>query len=145
VVELPAAALRDRLGGFAGRLSIAGYSSPTTTLVSGDVDALAALSDALAAEDHLCRVVELPYASHSHHMDSLLPELADALAPLTPRPAAVPFCSTVVGSFCAGESLTASYWARNLREPVDLCAAVRKLGESHDVFLEVGPHPVLAT
>ncbi|MYR12670.1 acyltransferase domain-containing protein, partial [Streptomyces sp. SID724] len=52
--------------------------------------------------------------------------------------------STVTGEPVGDEELDASYWYRNLREPVRFETAVRA---AHDhgrgVFVEVGPHPVL--
>ena len=74
-------------------------------------------------------------------------ELLDALARISPRPAAVPFYSTVTG----GPVDTASP-GRRLLVPATCgrpsasprpCAAL--LAAGHGVFVEVSPHPVLAT
>jgi acyl transferase domain-containing protein len=78
-------------------------------------------------------------------MEPLWPALAEALHEVRPRPAAVPFYSTVTGGPFPGDALTADYWGRNLREPVRFADAVNGLiADGFDVFLEISPHPVLA-
>jgi acyl transferase domain-containing protein len=68
-----------------------------------------------------------------------------ALADFKPRPAAVPFFSTVTGERCAGESCNAAYWARGIREPVRFASAVGALADfGVDVWLELNAHPALA-
>jgi acyl transferase domain-containing protein len=43
-----------------------------------------------------------------------------------------------------GRQFDASYWMRNLREPVRFSETIRLLAENgHNVFLEIGPHTVL--
>ena len=42
-----------------------------------------------------------------------------------------------------GPISAASYWARNVREPVRFATAIQALASS-EVFLEIGPHPVLS-
>src|SRR5206468_2516693 len=91
------------------------------------------------------RLLRGQVAFHSPQMDSLRGELANDLAALRPRPITVPFISTVTGQPLDGTTLGADYWGRNLREPVQFAAAVASLIEAgHDLYLELGPHPVLA-
>ncbi|MYR09192.1 acyltransferase domain-containing protein, partial [Streptomyces sp. SID724] len=53
--------------------------------------------------------------------------------------------STVTGEPVGHEELDASYWYRNLREPVRFEAAVRAAQAHRDAhFIELSPHPVLA-
>jgi acyl transferase domain-containing protein/aryl carrier-like protein len=54
--------------------------------------------------------------------------------------------STVTGQVVGPGDLDADYWVRNLRQPVRLLSVVETLLRSeHDVFVELGPHPVLLT
>ena len=56
----------------------------------------------------------------------------------------MPFYSTVTGDQFDGEKLDAAYWSRNFREPVQFASAAEALISSgFDLFLELGPHPVL--
>ena len=71
-------------------------------------------------------------------------DLLAALAGVAPRPARVPFCSTVTGEPVDTADLDAGYWCRNLREPVRFADAVGPWpAGGHRLFVEVSPHPVL--
>ena len=53
--------------------------------------------------------------------------------------------STVTGQWVAGPELDADYWWRNVRQTVLFAPAIEQLlAQCHEVFLEVGPHPVLS-
>ncbi|MFJ9033467.1 amino acid adenylation domain-containing protein [Streptomyces sp. NPDC102274] len=145
VAELPLAAVQERIAPYGGRISVAAVNTPRSVAVSGDADAIEDLLYSLDDDDVVCGRLEAPVASHSHHMDALLPVIEAELAALAPRPARVPFYSTVTGDVLDGSELGAGYWCRNLREPVRLDQAQRQLLDTgHDIFVEVGPHPVLA-
>ena len=137
----PESVVRERIAPWGERLSVAVISGPESVVVAGQRDAL----DELAASwDVDTRQVEADYASHSPLVEPVRAELAEALAPLRPRPSQIPFHSTVTGAVVPGEQLDAAYWYRNLREPVDLHASVRGLlGAGAGVFVEVSPHPIL--
>ncbi|MET9499266.1 amino acid adenylation domain-containing protein [Streptomyces sp. NPDC006552] len=145
VVELPLEAVRERIAPYGERLSVAAVNTPLSVAVSGDADAVEELLFDLDDEDVVCGKLAAPVASHSHHMDALLPVIEAELTAVRPRSGSVPFYSTVTGDVLDGEELTAGYWLRNLREPVRLDQAQQRLLDAgHDVFIEVGPHPVLA-
>ncbi|MER6119400.1 amino acid adenylation domain-containing protein [Streptomyces sp. NPDC001743] len=145
VVELPLDRVRERIAPYDGRISVAAVNTPRSVALSGEADAIEDLLFALDDEDIVCGRLEAPVASHSHHMDALLPVLEAELADLAPKAGRIPFCSTVTGGFLDGTALDAAYWSRNLREPVRLDRAQQSLLDvGHDVFIEVSPHPVLA-
>ncbi|MGQ5640569.1 MULTISPECIES: amino acid adenylation domain-containing protein [unclassified Streptomyces] len=145
VVELPLEQVVERIAGYGGKISVAAVNTPSSVAVSGEADAVEELLFELDDDDVVCGKLEAPVASHSHHMDGLLPHLEAELAGIRPRAGTVPFCSTVTGGLLDGTALDAAYWSRNLREPVRLDLAQRALLEAGlDVFVEVSPHPVLA-
>ncbi|MFB7924160.1 SDR family NAD(P)-dependent oxidoreductase [Streptomyces sp. NPDC056081] len=145
VVELPLARVREWIAPYGGRISVAAVNTPRSVALSGEAEAIEDLLFALDDEDIVCGRLEAPVASHSHHMDALLPALEAELADLAPRAGRIPFCSTVTGTLLDGTELDAAYWSRNLREPVRLDRAQQTLLDmGHDVFIEVSPHPVLA-
>src|SRR5581483_243227 len=132
------------LRGFAGRLALAAVNGPKATVWSGDPAALDEALKPLAARDVFHRVLRGQIAFHSPQMDPVRDELTTALAGLAPRPAAVPFYSTVTGGTLDGTALGADYWGRNVREPVRFAdAADALIAAGFDTFLELGPHPVL--
>jgi acyl transferase domain-containing protein/acyl carrier protein len=144
VVELPLAEAQRALAGREDRLAIAASNGPTTTVVSGDPGALAALLDELTRREVFCRPVKVDVASHSPQVDALQPALHAALSGLSPRTAAIPFHSTVTGAPVDGRELDAAYWEHNLRQPVLFAPVIEQLvGQGHDLFVELSPHPVL--
>ncbi|MFG2638836.1 type I polyketide synthase, partial [Streptomyces sp. NPDC048362] len=143
-VNLPAAAVRERLRRWEGRLSVAAVNSPASVVVSGDPAALAELLAACTAEGVRSRAVAADVAGHSAQMDVLRENLLQALADIRPRAATVPFHSAITGGRLDTAGLDADYWFRNLRETVDFDAATRSLLAQHDALLvEISPHPVL--
>ncbi|MDD9969438.1 MAG: acyltransferase domain-containing protein, partial [Myxococcales bacterium] len=145
VVELPADVVEQRLAGFAPSLSIAVINTATSTVVSGDDDAIGAWVRRLSSEGVFCRRVDVDYASHSAQMDSILADLAEALASLSPRTCQVPMVSTVTGAPVEGSELGADYWCQNLRRTVRLDRALKHLrANGYGVFVEISAHPVLA-
>ena len=128
-------------------LSIVGVSAPELTLIAGDEQALAQLAKKARDSDVFYRRARMDYASHSPHVEALLPAFARDLEPLVARPGAITFISTVTGKPAADEScpLDAVYWQRNLREPVLLESALTELAHrGFEIFVELGPHGVLS-
>jgi len=144
VVELSIEEARRVLVGFEDRVSIAVSNGPTSTVLSGDPAALAAILDQLQRRDIFCRMVKVDFASHSPQMEPLRADLVQALEGLQPRAESVPIYSTVTGQVSHGLEFDTLYWARNMREPVLFSTAVQRLVEDgHDIFLEISPHPIL--
>jgi acyl transferase domain-containing protein/acyl carrier protein len=142
-VELPEAEARAALEGLEGRVWVAAVNGPAATVLAGEP---AALEEAIARlKGATCRFLRVDYAFHGPNMEPFGQELEAALAGLRPRPAAVPLASTVTGAWTDGPDLDAAYWRRNVREPVLFARAAGTLVEAgHDLFLEIGPHPVLS-
>jgi myxalamid-type polyketide synthase MxaE and MxaD len=143
-VELSIGGARSVLEGCEDRVSIAVSNGPTSTVLSGDPDALAAIVDQLQSRDIFCRMVKVDFASHSPQMEPLRADLLQALEGLRPRAESLPIYSTVTGQVIHGQEFDALYWARNMREPVLFSNAAQHLMEDgHDIFLEISPHPTL--
>ena len=68
-----------------------------------------------------------------------------AVGDVSLRPPLVRLISNLTGSVAKGEEITqAGYWRNHLREPVRFAAGIQTLVDSGcDVFLELGPSPVL--
>jgi acyl transferase domain-containing protein/NADP-dependent 3-hydroxy acid dehydrogenase YdfG/acyl carrier protein len=127
-----------------GRLSIGANNSPSSTVLSGDADAIVETIAALESHEIFCRRVRIDVASHSFQMDPIAPELERSLLSISPRRGRVPLYSTTTGCVEDGLSLNASYWRRNLREPVLFSDAVQLLlADGFETFIEINAHPVL--
>ncbi|MFF2745876.1 type I polyketide synthase [Kitasatospora sp. NPDC058048] len=140
-VPLPVDVVRERI---TGRLSVAAVNGPSSTVVSGDADAVAALVEALVGEGVRARLIEVDYASHSAHVEEVREQLLSDLDGIAPLSGTVPFLSTVTGGWLDTKSLDAEYWYRNLRETVEFeQATAALLAEGFRFFVESSPHPVL--
>ncbi|MBL1074715.1 SDR family NAD(P)-dependent oxidoreductase [Nocardia sp. 2] len=127
------------------RVDIAASNSPSSVTLSGEVDRLDEIAENLTDDGVFARRlrVEVPY--HSRLMDPILDELRTALADLTPQRPIVPLYSTVTGAVVTEGDWDAEYWCANVRRPVRFSAAISALiAADSQVFLEVGPHPVLS-
>ncbi|WP_453844970.1 acyltransferase domain-containing protein [Streptomyces thermogriseus] len=145
LVELPPAVVEEHLASFGSALSVAAVNTASSTVVSGQAEAVAELVERLQEQGVYARRINVDYASHHAQMDPLLPELAARFAGLAPARARVPLYSTVTGEVLEGPELDGGYWCRNLREPVRFDRALQRLLEDgHSVFVEVSAHPVLA-
>ncbi len=129
---------------WAGRLSIGAHNGPTSTAVSGDLDALDELLAACERDGTRARRVPIGYAAHSPHVDAIEADLRDTLSWIRPVDGAVPFYSTVTGGLVDGRELTGGYWFENLRRPVAFTGTAEALlADGHRVFVECSAHPVL--
>ncbi|MFF7460053.1 SDR family NAD(P)-dependent oxidoreductase [Streptomyces tricolor] len=143
-VALPEAAVTEKLGPWAGRVSVAALNGPSSVVLSGDPEALDEVMTAWSADGVRLRRIAVDYASHSAHVESLAAELRGVLDGLRPGTADIAFHSTLLGGPLGGTPLDADYWYRNLREPVLFEPVVRGLLDAgHDLFVEISPHPVL--
>ncbi|GAB3486253.1 acyltransferase domain-containing protein [Amycolatopsis cihanbeyliensis] len=146
VTELSESEAGELAAAGGGRVSVAGCNSPSSTVLAGDLAALEDIVRTLEERDVFCKVIRNTVASHSHYVDKLRDDLHEALAGLRPGRAEVAMYSTATLDLLSGPELTASYWMRNLRRPVQFARAVGVLAErGHGTFLEISPHPVLLT
>ncbi|WP_460444064.1 type I polyketide synthase, partial [Amycolatopsis cihanbeyliensis] len=142
-IALPAEEVAARLPE-GERVSIAAVNAPGSVVVSGEGEALDELAATLTGDGVRTRRIAVDYASHSTQVELLHDTLPGELAGIEPRPARVPFHSTVTGEWLDGPEVDAGYWYRNLRHTVAFEPAVRALlDQRYRMFVEIGPHPVL--
>ena len=128
-----------------GQVEIAGLNSPTTTILSGDREAVLSVVSDFDAGGHFARLLDVDFASHCFHMDPLLEAFREGVCSIDPQAARIPFDSTVDESEKSGEDLDGEYWVRNLRQPVAFDRGLaRSIEAGGEIFIEVSPHPTLA-
>src|SRR5947207_478684 len=129
---------------YGDRLTIAAVNSPNSVTIAGDAAAIGALGTEVERNRIFFRPLDLDYAFHSRCMDPIREQLLDRLDGLSPRDGRLRFVSMVTGTTIEGRQLDAAYWWDNIRKPVQFAPAVASLeAEGFDVFLEIGPHPIL--
>ncbi|MFJ4408064.1 SDR family NAD(P)-dependent oxidoreductase [Streptomyces sp. NPDC088910] len=144
-VALPAEAVREQIARFEGRISVASVNGPSSTVVSGEPEALDDLLAGCEAGGVRARRIDVDYASHSAQVDAIRGEVVEALDGIEPRSSQIPFYSTVTGGKLETTALDADYWVTNLRQEVRFDETVRALlSDGFGYFVESSPHPVLA-
>jgi len=146
VVELSAAELRRYVRAGGGRVSIATMNGPRTTALTGDRGELQTILADLQARDVLGAMIRVNLPAHGPAIDLIAHDLRRAIGSLATRPGRIPVISSVTGGRPLGpKDITADYFVRNLRQPVRLADATRKLLiDGHDVLVEISAHPILA-
>lgn len=125
-------------------LELAAINGPQSVTVAGEHAAVAALLEQASAAGTFARRLEVSVPFHCRLMDPAEAPFRAAVGEVERRPGRLPFVSTVSGSPVLGEALDASYWWRNVREPVRFLPAIQGLiALGHARFLELSPHPVL--
>ncbi|MGW2181825.1 type I polyketide synthase [Streptomyces sp. NPDC001732] len=128
----------------ADAVSVAVLAAPDTTVISGDPDQITRLTRQWDQLGIPATPIAVDVASHSPHVDPLLPDLHQALSNLTPRPPRIPFYSTVTEDPRHTPLLDAAYWCDNLRRPVRFHPAVTAAAQDrHQTYIEISPHPVI--
>ncbi|MPY98080.1 MAG: amino acid adenylation domain-containing protein [Actinophytocola sp.] len=126
-------------------VSLAAVNSPTSVTLSGSGEALEQIATELERREIFARFLPVPVPYHGPQMDPIREDLLDALTDVSPRPVDIPMASAVTGRWLGGGELDAGYWWRNVRMPVRFADALAQLADHGcELFVEVGPHPVLA-
>ncbi|WP_342634871.1 MULTISPECIES: type I polyketide synthase, partial [unclassified Streptomyces] len=143
-VALSSSEVSDLIEPWGRRVSVAAVNGPSSVVVSGDADALDELMDGCKEREVRARRIEVDYASHSAHVESIEETLREVLTPVAPRKSSVPLFSTVTGEWLDTAEMDAGYWFTNLRRTVEFTPAIEALiAAGHRTFVEVSPHPVL--
>ncbi len=128
------------------QVQVAVINNPNLVTLSGDRQPLEELAARFQVENRFLRWLPIDYAFHTHQMEPIREELLESLRDLQPRLATVPLISTVTAEELAGSEMDATYWWRNVREPVLFGPAILQLLKRYPTsFLELGPHPALAS
>ncbi|WP_043239102.1 type I polyketide synthase [Streptomyces violaceusniger] len=139
--------LLSGLGDEAAGVGVAAVNGPSSTVVSGPPEQVAAAVAACQEAGERARLIEVDYASHGPQVEEIRGELDEVLGGVRPVVGGadeVAFYSTVTGVRVDASVLDAGYWVSNLRERVRFADAVEALlADGHRVFVEVSSHPVL--
>uniref|UniRef100_UPI00099EDB0F type I polyketide synthase n=1 Tax=Streptomyces graminilatus TaxID=1464070 RepID=UPI00099EDB0F len=130
----------------AAAITVAAVNGPTSTVVSGDEEAVERVVAHFKEQGRKTRRLRVSHAFHSHRMDPMLDEFRRVAAELTYNTPIVPVVSNITGRLAEPDDIaSADYWVRHVREPVRFLDGVRSLAERGVTrFLEVGPDGVLS-
>ncbi len=137
---------RRAIAPYADAVSIAAVNARDSVVISGSARGIdATLSDLERAGVRGHRL-HISFAAHSPMVDGALDDMERAAAGIAARAPEIPVAWNLTGGRPLPAGVPdAGYWRRHLREPVRFAEGMAQLrGEGHRVFLELGPHPVLA-
>jgi acyl transferase domain-containing protein len=145
-LAFPLDQVRTRIADWGERVSIAAVNGPSSIVIAGEPQALEQIVESCQADGLRARLIRVDYASHSGQVEQIRGTLLKTLSAVEPRAATLPLLSTVTADRLDTASMDAQYWYTNLRETVRFEEATRALvDQGYDVFVEVGPHPVLTS
>ncbi|HXD44446.1 MAG TPA: SDR family NAD(P)-dependent oxidoreductase [Pseudolabrys sp.] len=142
-VWAPESGIRDLIAAIAPGVTVAAMNGPSNTVLTGDRDELRRLVGELGRRGVNARELRISNGFHSPRTDPILDELEQIAGTLSYAPPRLPLVSNLTGAVMDAAP-DAAYWRRHTREPVrfgDGMAAVAAL--DCQVYLEIGPHPVL--
>ncbi|MFK4070371.1 type I polyketide synthase [Streptomyces sp. NPDC029674] len=138
--EQAAELIGDRPG-----VCVAAVNGPSSRVISGPPEHVAAVVADAEARGLRARVIDVGYASHGPQIDQLHDLLTDRLAGIRPVATDVAFYSTVTAERLTDTTaLDTDYWVTNLRQPVRFADTIEALlADGYRLFIEASPHPVL--
>ncbi|MGW4060035.1 type I polyketide synthase [Amycolatopsis sp. NPDC004747] len=126
------------------RAGIAAVNSATSTVVSGDADAVSRIAGHFAGQGRRTKTLPVSHAFHSPHVDAMLTGFRAVLADVRWSEPEIPVVSNVLGRIAAGELCSPEYWVRHARETVRFAAGLESMRAAGvKTFLELGPDAVL--
>jgi acyl transferase domain-containing protein len=142
-VSLSASKVRAMLG---ETVSLAAINSPSLSIISGPVQAVAELEQRFIAEDVRCRRLRASHAFHSPMMEPIVLPFKEELRRVKLSPPEVPYLSSLTGDWITPAQATDPiYWTNHLRLTVQFSDALQSLLKRFEgTLLEVGPGETLA-
>ena len=131
---------------YEGKVNVGLYYSPKSCIISGDDDAVDEIEKDFLKLGATVYMLQLKTAFHSHHTEETKLEIQKMLSHMQGCNPHTEIISTVSGVNAEKEDfLTAEYWGKNIREPVQFGKAVSNAAKENcfNIFLEIGPRPVL--
>ena len=132
------------IASYTSEVSIAAVNGPESVVISGKRETVLAIADQLAATGVKTRQLTVSHAFHSGLMAPMLEAFREVAASITYHEPKLGLVSNVTGKLAGVEITTPDYWVRHVREAVRFGDGVAALTQQGiDIFLEIGPKPVL--
>lgn len=127
------------------QVAIAARNGPARTVIAGERTALERVLTSLEAQGIEVRRLHVAQAGHSPLLDPVLDAFEQVAQTVRYTRPQIPLISGLFGRRVQGDIvMSANYWRRHLREPVQFTATMRELQTMGiQGYLEAGSHPML--
>jgi mycobactin polyketide synthetase MbtD len=127
-----------------GWLEVSAVNGPSSTVVSGDRDAVAAVVRLVEQRGIFARAIAVDYPGHTSALEPLLGAFDDLLPASAFLDAPVEFISSACWTVVGADTDFADYWRRNLRNSVRFDrAAALAVQRGANAFVELSANPSL--
>ncbi|GAA3463299.1 acyl transferase domain-containing protein/NAD(P)-dependent dehydrogenase (short-subunit alcohol dehydrogenase family)/acyl carrier protein [Saccharothrix longispora] len=128
------------------RVSIAAVNGPSSVVVSGEADAVAAVVALFEAQGRKTSELRVSHAFHSPLVEPMIDDFREILDIVDYAPPTIPVISNVTGRPATPEELCSpGYWLWHVRRPVRFADGVAALAAAGvTTAVEVGPDAILA-
>ncbi|MEO1399840.1 MAG: type I polyketide synthase [Cyanobacteria bacterium J06635_1] len=136
--------LRPYLVAYDGQVALAAINGPQSAVISGQADAIAALTTKLSQAGFKLKPLIVSHAFHSPLMAPMVKDFRRVAEQISYRPPRLKLVSNLTGQLATDAIATADYWCRHICQPVQFAAGMQTLSQLDcQHLLEVGPKPIL--
>ena len=129
---------------YTDKVALAAINGPQSIVISGEAEAIRALSNSLELQGVKTKYLQVSHAFHSPLMNPMLGGVGTGAKQINYPKTRIPLISNVTGSRADDSIATASYWGNHVRQPVKFAQSMETFHqEAYEVFLEIGPKPIL--
>ena len=126
------------------KVVIAAINGPQNIVISGVAEAINILKDNFDSLGIKNKLLRVSHAFHSPLMQPMLADFEAVASEITYNQPRIPLISNITGTRADDNITTASYWINHVCQPVKFGQSMKTLyKEGYEVFLEIGPKPVL--
>ncbi|GAB1541022.1 hypothetical protein NUACC21_36910 [Scytonema sp. NUACC21] len=126
------------------KVSFAAFNGGGNTVISGDAQAVQRICADLEAAGIPTKKLQTSHAFHSPLMEPILAEFREIANRVIYGVPDITIISNLTGEPLTQEEISADYWCRHLRYPVQFAKSLKTLhADGYEVFVEIGPKPTL--
>ncbi len=145
-ISAKASIVSEYIEAYKDKVSIAGINNPNQTVISGEKKAITAISEILETKKIKTKELKVSHAFHSPLMEPMLNSFRKVAETITYKKPVKQLISNVSGEMTGEEVATADYWVSHIIKPVNFLKGMETLEKlGTNIYLEIGPHPVLLT
>ena len=126
------------------QIALAAVNGPRSLVISGERQAVKAVSSELEAQGVKTKALQVSHAFHSPLMAPMVAEFQQVASEINYSLPQLKLISNLTGQVVKEEIATPEYWCRHILSPVQFTASMETLQQQgYEVFLEIGPKPTL--